>query len=96
MQFPVTQKLDLEPNHGAAINIRIKDNRLFYWQEHGVGYIPVNERIMQNNVVAGAPVQLGISANWAGDRHRMPILPFYILLASSYFEKYNKNSIKLV
>ena len=37
-----------------------------------------------------------ISANWAGDRHRMPILPFYILLASSYFEKYNKNSIKLV
>lgn len=44
---------------GAIINVRAKSTRLFYWQNKGIGYLPVQERTTIGSPLGDA-VQLGI------------------------------------
>jgi hypothetical protein len=61
MIFDSLQFLDVEPNHGMINNVRTEANRLFYWQEHAVGSVPVNERMVVTSAV-GEMVNLGVNS----------------------------------
>ena len=43
-KFDLANKRDLDGSGGAGINLRLKNDRLFYWQEFMMGYLPVEER----------------------------------------------------
>ena len=60
MIFPSAQFLDVEPNHGMINNVRTEANRLYYWQQHAVGSVPINERMVVNSAV-GEMVNLGMN-----------------------------------
>lgn len=59
MKFPTGNMLDVETNRGYINNVRTEANRLFYWQQHGVGSIPINERQLMTGV-SGEILNLGI------------------------------------
>ncbi len=50
---------DVDTNHGEINNIKPTANLLFYWQNKGVGYFPVNQQQLLSNTIGGQ-VQLGI------------------------------------
>ena len=58
-KFNSIDRLDLATEYGMVNNIKAKFNRLIYWQEDAIGYIPINERALTTNEF-GDPVQLGI------------------------------------
>ena len=58
-RFLLDDRLEVDIKDGRITNLRIRGERLFYWQEKAIGYLPINERAL----VAGAfgePVQLGV------------------------------------
>lgn len=57
--FLADNKRDVNSSFGKVNNIREKYNRLFYWQDHAVGYMPVLERQMASTEL-GNPLQLGV------------------------------------
>jgi hypothetical protein len=50
---------DLETGAGQINRLAAKLGRLYYWQNHGVGYLPILERALSENT-AGNPIQLGV------------------------------------
>ena len=57
--FLANDYIDLDPNNGEISNIRLRHDRLVYWQPDEVGYIPIKERALtQTNT--GNYVQLGV------------------------------------
>jgi hypothetical protein len=57
--FPSNNVKSVDSSFGPIICIRKLKDYMLYWQENGLGYLPMNERIMTNNV-DNQPVQLGI------------------------------------
>lgn len=57
--FLTNNFIDVEGWAGDITNLRVKDGRLFYWQNHAFGYIPVNERITLSGGALGAPTTIG-------------------------------------
>lgn len=50
---------DVDTNHGEINNLKVGADRLFYWQNKGVGYFPVNQQQLINSAIGGQ-VQLGV------------------------------------
>lgn len=51
---------DVEGWAGDITNLRSKDGKLFYWQNHAFGYLPVNERItVSGGGGLGTPTTIG-------------------------------------
>jgi hypothetical protein len=48
-RFSVNRTLNVENDKGPINAIRSKLNRLFYWQEDSVGYVPIRERVSLAN-----------------------------------------------
>ena len=76
--FPVNDFKDLDGVNGDLINLRSKDNRLFYFQQDSFGYLPVFEREVIPNQL-GAPVTVGTGGvleryddivNYYGNQHQ--------------------------
>lgn len=57
--FGANNFIDLDGWAGDITNLRVKDDKLFYWQNHSFGYIPVNERATLSGGVLGAPTTIG-------------------------------------
>ena len=50
---------DLDGNKGPINNVRQRDGKVFYWQDHAVGYLPILERQLVNGDI-GEATQLGV------------------------------------
>lgn len=59
-KFGANSFLDVSPISGPINNIRFKYDKLVYWQDDDVGYVPINERALISDQ-SNNPVQLGIS-----------------------------------
>lgn len=57
--FLLSNQKRVDSEYGPINNIRAKSSRLFYWQNKGVGYIPIYEREM-NSTSVGDAVQMGV------------------------------------
>jgi hypothetical protein len=57
--FLANDYIDLDPNKGAITNIRLRNDKLVYWQPDEIGYIPIRERALTQSS-AGQSVQLGV------------------------------------
>jgi hypothetical protein len=49
---------DVDGRYGEINNVRPKGDYVYYWQNKAVGSVPIQERILQSNLTAGA-TQLG-------------------------------------
>ncbi len=58
-KYLVNNYIDLDAQNGPITNIDGTYDKLFYWQYHAVGYIPVGERELVPSSI-GAPIQLGV------------------------------------
>lgn len=58
-KYPVAQFIDVNGIFGKLNNIRPSGQYLVYWQNNCVGYIPIQEKVMQSTP-AGAYIQIGI------------------------------------
>lgn len=58
--FLTNNFIDVEGWAGSITNLRTKDGKLFYWQNHAFGYVPVNERItLSGGGGLGTPTTIG-------------------------------------
>lgn len=80
--FLLENQIRVDSQYGPINNIRAKSSRLFYWQNKGVGYIPIYERQMNSND-AGDAVQMGIGGImerfdeldfFHGNQHQMSLM----------------------
>lgn len=58
--FPQNQFRDLDGNKGQINNVRNRDGKVFFWQDHAIGYLPMLEREIINGSI-GEATQLGVS-----------------------------------
>lgn len=58
--FPQNQFRDLDGNKGQINNVRNRDGKVFFWQDHAIGYLPMLERQVINGSIGDA-TQLGVS-----------------------------------
>ncbi len=58
--FPQDQFRDLDGNKGQINNVRNRDGKVFFWQDHSIGYLPILERQIINGSI-GEATQLGVS-----------------------------------
>jgi len=65
--FRVPDYRDVDGNKGQINNVKEKDSRLFYWQDHGVGYAPILERQLVGGGALGDATALGVTG--AVDRY---------------------------
>lgn len=82
--FPPLQFKHLETRSGPIYNVRGLGGRIFYWQDSGVGYLPISERIMQSGT-GNVPVQMGIGGEMdrfdeihhaIGNQHSNGLVPY--------------------
>lgn len=82
---PITGYKDVDGQRGFISNIRAKMMRLFYWQETGIGSIPINERQVGPAMIAGAPFVIGEGGvaerydertNFYGNQHKFGLGEF--------------------
>lgn len=59
--FRVPDYRDVDGNKGQINNVKEKDSRLFYWQDHGVGYAPILERQLVGGSALGYATALGVT-----------------------------------
>lgn len=59
--FRVPDYRDVDGNKGQINNVKEKDSRLFYWQDHGVGYAPILERQLVGGSALGDATALGVT-----------------------------------
>lgn len=59
--FRIPDYRDVDGNKGQINNVREKDSRLFYWQDHGVGYAPILERQLVGGEALGDATALGVT-----------------------------------
>lgn len=57
--FKIDHFKNADALHGEINNVRVSFDRLFYWQNKGFGYFPLNERETISSALGGA-VQLGV------------------------------------
>lgn len=57
--FKINNFKNADALHGEINNVRVSYDRLFYWQNKGIGYFPINERETISSALGGA-VQLGV------------------------------------
>lgn len=50
---------DIDGNKGQINNVRSRDGKTFYWQDHSIGYVPILERQVVNGGL-GEATQLGV------------------------------------
>lgn len=86
--FQPNNQKRIDGQYGDITNIRAKSTRLFYWQNRGLGYLPVQERVMTSETLGDA-VQLGIGGTldrfdeidyYYGNQHQ-----FGLMEAEDYF-----------
>jgi len=58
-QFLTNNYRDLNGERGQINNLETKDNKVFFWQDNAVGYLPIQERVATSGL-EGQDVQLGI------------------------------------
>lgn len=58
--FPQNQFRDLDGNKGQINNVRNRDGKVFFWQDHSIGYLPMLERQLIGGAI-GEATQLGVS-----------------------------------
>lgn len=59
--FRIPDYRDVDGNKGQINNVKEKDSRLFYWQDHGVGYAPILERQLVGGSALGDATALGVT-----------------------------------
>lgn len=58
--FPVNDYRDLDGQRGEINNLKVRDSKLFFWQNHGVGYLPILERQLVGGATLGGATALGV------------------------------------
>lgn len=59
--FSIADYRDLDGQRGQINNLKAKDSKLFYWQDHGVGYVPILERQLVGGGALGDATALGVT-----------------------------------
>jgi hypothetical protein len=57
--FSIANYRDVDGQRGAINNLKSKDSKTFYWQNHSVGYVPILERQVVSGAASGDATQLG-------------------------------------
>jgi len=77
-RFLQNDEREVETRSGEINNLRVKQGRLFYWQNRGIGYLPVQERALLSDAL-GNPISLGEggvitrfdeNTNYYGNQHQ--------------------------
>ncbi len=59
--FRIPDYRDLDGQRGQINNLKARDSKLFYWQDHGVGYTPILERQLVGGSALGDATALGVT-----------------------------------
>lgn len=59
--FRLPDYRDLDGQRGPINNLKARDSKLFYWQDHGVGYTPILERQLVGGNALGDATALGVT-----------------------------------
>lgn len=59
--FRVPDYRDLDGQRGQINNLKARDSKLFYWQDHSVGYVPILERQLVGGSALGDATALGVT-----------------------------------
>lgn len=59
--FRVPDYRDVDGQRGQINNLKARDSRLFYWQDHSVGYTPILERQLVGGSALGDATALGVT-----------------------------------
>lgn len=59
--FRIPDYRDLDGQRGQINDVRARDSKLFYWQDHSVGYAPILERQLVGGSALGDATALGIT-----------------------------------
>jgi len=59
--FRTNDYRDLDGKNGQINNLKTRDSRLFYWQDHSVGYTPILERQLVGGSALGDATALGVT-----------------------------------
>jgi hypothetical protein len=80
--FPQNQFRDLDGNKGQINNVRNRDGKVFFWQDHSIGYLPMLERQLIGGSIGDA-TQLGVSGvidrfdnfnTYFGNQHKFALI----------------------
>ena len=80
--FPQNQYRDLDGNKGQINNVRNRDGKVFFWQDHSIGYLPMLERQLIGGSIGDA-TQLGVSGvidrfdnfnTYFGNQHKFALI----------------------
>lgn len=58
--FVVNDYRDLDGQRGEINNLKVRDSKLFFWQNHSVGYLPILERQLVGGSALGDATALGV------------------------------------
>lgn len=59
--FRLPDYRDLDGQRGQINNLKTRDSKLFYWQDHSVGYTPILERQLVGGSALGDATSLGVT-----------------------------------
>jgi len=59
--FRIPDYRDIDGQRGQINNLKSRDSKLFYWQDHGVGYTPILERQLVGGGALGDATALGVT-----------------------------------
>lgn len=59
--FKIGNYIDIDGQRGQINDVRSRDSKLFYWQDHSVGYAPITERQLIAGDMAGSATALGVT-----------------------------------
>jgi len=59
--FRIPDYRDVDGQRGQINNLKSRDSRLFYWQDHSVGYTPILERQLVGGSALGDATALGVT-----------------------------------
>jgi len=59
--FRIPDYRDIDGQRGQINNLKSRDSKLFYWQDHGVGYTPILERELVGGGALGDATALGVT-----------------------------------
>jgi len=59
--FAIPDYRDVDGQRGQINNLKARDSKLFYWQDHSVGYTPILERQLVGGSALGDATALGVT-----------------------------------
>lgn len=59
--FAIPDNRDVDGQRGQINNLKARDSKLFYWQDHSVGYTPILERQLVGGSALGDATALGVT-----------------------------------